>query len=112
MNKKTIYALGFFDGVHLGHQALLLACRHLAERMGCECGAVTFTSHPDALVTGKTPPLINTDLQRQRLLLGYGARNILALPFDETLRNMPWEDSISEQICHVRFSIVRGRCRW
>ena len=28
--KKTIYSLGFFDGVHLGHQALLNECRRLA----------------------------------------------------------------------------------
>lgn len=90
--RKTVFALGFFDGVHLGHQALLLACRHLAERMGCECGAVTFTSHPDALVTGKTPPLIDTDLQRQQLLSAYGTKNILALSFDEALKNTPWED--------------------
>ena len=31
MREKTIYALGFFDGVHVGHQALLTACRDLAD---------------------------------------------------------------------------------
>ena len=30
MKEKTIYALGFFDGVHIGHAALLKACRELA----------------------------------------------------------------------------------
>lgn len=88
---KKIFALGFFDGVHLGHQALLTACRHLAQRTACTCSAVTFTSHPDALVAIKTPPLINTVLERQRLLIGYGVTDILALPFDEALRNMPWQ---------------------
>ena len=88
---KKIFALGFFDGVHLGHQALLTACRHLAQRTHCICSAVTFTSHPDALVASKTPPLINTVLERQRLLVGYGATDILALPFDEALRKMPWQ---------------------
>ena len=34
MNQKIIYALGFFDGVHLGHQALLTACRELAKQEG------------------------------------------------------------------------------
>ena len=92
MKEKVIYALGFFDGVHLGHQALLSACRELAQRHGCKAGAVTFTSHPDALVTGKTPPLIDTDLQRQQLLSAYGTKNILALSFDEALKNTPWED--------------------
>ena len=38
---QTIYALGFFDGVHIGHAALLEACRALAREAGCRCGAVT-----------------------------------------------------------------------
>ena len=69
MTERTVYALGFFDGVHLGHQALLQACTHLAKRTGCAAGVVTFASHPDTLVAGKTPFLINTVEQRQRLLL-------------------------------------------
>ena len=41
MNKTTIYALGYFDGVHLGHKALLDACREAAK--DCQSGAVTFS---------------------------------------------------------------------
>lgn len=93
--KKTIYALGFFDGVHLGHQALLTACRHLAERYGCDAGAVTFDTHPEALVKGNAPLLINTVADRKRLLLGYGMTQITVLPFDENLRNMPWQDFLN-----------------
>jgi len=96
MNRRTIYALGFFDGVHLGHQALLTACRHLAHTEGCDPGAVTFASHPDTLVTGKTPPLINTIEERQRILLGYGMSRILVLPFDEDLRNRPWQSFLED----------------
>ena len=47
MTKKTIFALGFFDGVHLGHQALLKACRELARELSCQAGVVTFLGHPD-----------------------------------------------------------------
>ena len=93
---NTIFALGFFDGVHLGHQALLTACKQLAERNGCTAGAVTFASHPDAVVTGDTPPLINTVEERQRLLMGFGIRDILVLPFDEKLRSMPWRDFLED----------------
>ena len=95
---NTILALGFFDGVHLGHQALLTACKHLAERKGCTAGAVTFASHPDAVVTGKTPPLINTVEERQRLLMGFGIRDVLVLPFDENLRSMLWRDFLEDLI--------------
>ena len=94
MNEQTIYALGFFDGVHLGHQALLEACRHLAGRTDCGAGVVTFGSHPDTLVMGKTPQLINTVAERQRLLLGYGMERIEVLPFDEKLMQMPWREFI------------------
>ena len=98
MKEKTIYALGFFDGVHLGHQALLLACDHIAQRTGCKAGVVTFSSHPDALVTGKIPPLINAVPERNRMLLGHKISDILELPFDEKLRNMPWQDFLEDLI--------------
>ena len=92
MKEKTIYALGFFDGVHLGHQALLRTCSHLAQRTGCIAGAVTFTAHPEALVQGKAPLLINSTQDRGRLLCGHGMMRIVELPFDTALRSMPWRD--------------------
>ena len=92
MNHKTIYALGFFDGVHLGHKALLQQCRAMAQQLGCAAGVITFTSHPDTLVLGKTPALINTIEDRRRLLKNCGMDKILELPFDRALMNMPWQD--------------------
>ena len=105
---NTIFALGFFDGVHLGHQALLTACRHLAEKNGCKAGAVTFTSHPDTLVAGKTPPLINTVRDRGQLLTGYGMTEILQLPFDEKLKNMPWRDFLEDLLRRGAAGFVCG----
>ena len=90
--KNTIYALGFFDGVHLGHQALLSACRVLADKHGCSAGVVTFAAHPDTLVKGNTPRLINSPKDRERLLRNKGQMEILVtLPFDSAMRTMPWE---------------------
>ena len=106
---KIIFALGFFDGVHLGHQVLLEACRHLAMRKGCATGAVTFASHPDALVTGKTPLLLNTAEERERTLLGYGAFHIHVLPFDKTLMNMPWQDFL-EMLLEKGYHVVNVDC--
>jgi riboflavin kinase/FMN adenylyltransferase len=92
MTMKTIFALGFFDGVHLGHQALLAACRELAEQTGCQAGVVTFLNHPDAVVHGLAPRLINTAEDRRRLICRYGVDNIQELPFDKNLMQMPWQD--------------------
>lgn len=89
---KTIYALGFFDGVHIGHAALLAACKTLAAENGWDAGVVTFDAHPDTLVLGKTPGLINTSRDRERLLRErFSMGCVVALPFDEQMRTMPWE---------------------
>jgi len=90
---KTIYALGFFDGVHLGHQALLSDCRRLAKEGGFGAGVVTFGSHPDTLVLGDTPRLINTLPDRTWLLEEkFHMDSIVTLPFDGRMRAMPWQD--------------------
>lgn len=90
MTEKKIFALGFFDGVHLGHQVLLQKCRALADTNHCSAGVVTFTAHPEALVLGQAPQLINSVQDRKGLLLSYGMDSVLALPFDETLRTTHW----------------------
>lgn len=92
MTNKTIYALGFFDGVHLGHQALLKACRELAAQLACRPGVVTFLGHPDELVAGTKMALINTPQDRRRLLQYYGMETVVELPFDQALMNLPWQD--------------------
>ena len=91
-NEKTIYALGFFDGVHLGHQALLAACRSLAEQTGAKPGVMTFAGHPDTILSGSTPPFLNTMEDRERLLRQYGMETVRVLPFDEKLMRMPWQE--------------------
>ena len=89
-----IYALGFFDGVHLGHQALLRAVKTLATE-GCR-GVVTFSGHPDTLVLGTTPALINTAEDRENLLRNYGMDRVVTLPFDKKMQSTPWEDFLEE----------------
>ena len=88
---QTIYALGFFDGVHLGHRALLRECRRLASQAGWDAGVVTFGSHPDALVFGSAPVLINTPADRERLLRRDMDR-VVTLPFDEKMHTTDWKD--------------------
>ena len=91
MNEKIIYALGFFDGVHLGHQALLTACRELADQLGCKAGVVTFASHPDTLVSGKTPMLINSYEDRKMLLTQHFRMDtVVEIPFNQTVKKSHW----------------------
>ncbi len=98
MTEKKIYALGFFDGVHLGHQVLLQKCRELAASHNCSAGAVTFTAHPESLVLGQSPQLINSMQDRKGLLMAYGMDSVLELPFDDDLRTTHWSAFLGQLV--------------
>lgn len=91
MRKRKVFALGFFDGVHQGHQALLAECVRLAKELNIETAAITFLQHPQSLFVKDPPPLINTDADRDRLLQHYGIRNIYKLPVTREVMSTPWE---------------------
>lgn len=92
--KKRIYALGFFDGVHLGHQMLLRQCVSLATEYGCGTAAITFDRHPKSLFSEKPTVLISTIPDRQLLLRRYGMEDVLVLPVTKEVMSMPWRDFI------------------
>lgn len=96
MEQKTIYALGFFDGVHLGHLALLQECRRLADLHQCKTGVITFTAHPDGLVLGKVPMLLNSNEDRANILHAYGMETVKELPFDRTLMTTHWSSFLTQ----------------
>lgn len=90
--KHCVLALGFFDGVHLGHGGLLRMARQRADELGLLAACVTFDRHPAALIRGEAPDLLNTPAEREQLMRGlYGMDRVLVLPFDEALRREPWE---------------------
>ena len=90
--QKRIFALGFFDGVHLGHQALLEACVALADSVGAEAAAITFDRHPRSLFTQDPPPLISTAASRKLLLGRYGITHVKQYPVIPEVMGMPWQD--------------------
>ena len=90
--KKRIFALGFFDGVHLGHQALLRECAQLAAETGCEAAAITFDRHPRSLFLTTPPLLISTLPDRLRLLAAWGIQYTRVFPVDRETMTTPWEE--------------------
>lgn len=91
-NKKKIFALGFFDGVHLGHQALLRECVRLARETGAETAAVTFDRHPQALFRSDPPGLLSSVSDREMLLRRYGMGQITVLNVVPEVMGMPWTE--------------------
>lgn len=107
--KNHVLALGFFDGVHLGHSALITRTRERAEELGMTPAVLTFDVHPDTLVFGKAVPLITSPEDRAELIRSrFGVEEIFSLRFDESLMRMPW-DRFLEWI-RVEFSACHLVC--
>lgn len=89
---KTVIALGFFDGVHRGHGALLQKTAERARALGAVPTAFTFDRPPKEVVTGVPVYLINSNRDRRGLMERlYGIEKVVFAPFDREMMTMPWE---------------------
>lgn len=108
--KQRILALGFFDGVHLGHGGLLRRTRELADQTGLTAAALTFDTHPDTLVRDKPISLINTPTDRAWLMRQmYAIDEVLTLHFDRSVMNQPWEEFV-EKTLHETYHAAHVVC--
>ena len=97
-NTKRVIALGFFDGVHLGHGALLQAVTRAADRLGAAACAFTFDRHPASAITGHPVPLLSSVEDRVWLMRHcYGIQEVIVASFDAMMR-MDWEDFIAQYL--------------
>lgn len=96
---KRAIALGFFDGVHLGHAALLNKTKERAQQEGAIPSVMSFDVHPDTLVFGKEVPLINSLIGREDLIRRiFGIENVVFLHFNQRLMRMPWKEFIDSAV--------------
>lgn len=97
--EQCVLALGFFDGVHLGHGGLLKKTREVADRLGLPAAALTFDTHPDTLVFGAKVPLLNTPEVRKDLMQSlYGIDEVLTLHFDRATMDQPWQEFVRKTL--------------
>ena len=97
--EQCVLALGFFDGVHLGHGGLLKKTSEVANRLGLPAAALTFDTHPDTLVFGAKVPLLNTPEERKNLMQSlYGIDEVLTLHFDRVTMEQPWQEFVRKTL--------------
>ena len=90
-------ALGNFDGVHLGHQAVLARAAEEAGRRGGRVVAATFWPHPRSVIgRGEPPGLLTTLEARREELLRAGAEEVRVVPFDEALSKKSPEEFVRD----------------
>ena len=113
---RAVVCLGFFDGVHRGHLALIRAAREQAQALGCPVVAHTFDHAP-----GSKGETLTALAEREALLLAAGADRVAVSPFDDAMRRMTGDEFFRSVVldrlhaCHVvcgddhRFG-YRGAC--
>jgi len=91
--------IGAYDGVHLGHRALLAELRSRAEASGLATVVVTFDRHPAAVVRPDSAPKLLCDLdQRLELLESTGVDRTVLIHFDEERANETAEDFVTREL--------------
>ena len=99
MKHDRVIALGFFDGVHLGHAALLRLTRRRADELGIPAAVLTFDTHPDTLVYHQPVPLINTLEDRKYLIEEkFSMDEVILAHFDRAMMEMPWEAFVEDYL--------------
>lgn len=89
--------IGVYDGVHLGHQALIGRVRRMAQELGAASAVVTFDRHPATVVRPDSAPRLLTGLeQRLELLAAQGVDYALVLGFDERRAAESAQDFVRE----------------
>lgn len=95
----SVVAIGNFDGVHRGHQAVLAQARTAADELGVACLALTFHPHPREVLGGKAPPRLTNLARKQALLRANGASDVVVVPFTRDLAAESPETFARDLLC-------------
>lgn len=88
----SVVSVGVFDGVHLGHAAILRTNVERARALEARATVVTFRQHPKSVLLGRGPRTLTSLDHRLELFRRAGIDHTVALTFDETLRQVPADE--------------------
>lgn len=92
-----VVAIGFFDGVHAGHRAVLAEAVRVAAELDVPVAALTFVEHPRTVLRPEDPvPLLSTWDEKRALLRAAGASEVLGLHFTSGLSALSPEAFVRE----------------
>ena len=114
---QTVIALGFFDGLHLGHAALLERAKARAAASGAAPAILTFDVHPDTFVKGERVDLLNSADDRAYIARRFfGIERLFFIHFNAETMRLSWEDfmaSVTAQYLAAGFVVGHDfRCGW
>jgi len=107
----VVGTVGFFDGVHKGHQSVINSVCALAKEQGCESYVFTFWPHPRAVLQQDAAKfrILTTLEEKKNLLHSYGIDNVIVLPFDKEFASQTTKEFFKKCLLDkfdVRFLVV------
>lgn len=97
--ESHVMAIGFFDGVHLGHQELFKHTNEQARKRGIKSSALTFSPHPDEVIKGDSSRKYLTPLQEKiKKISQCGIDKLYVMKFDKPFASLPPMDFINKYI--------------
>ena len=104
-DKGAVIALGNFDGLHRGHQAVIAEAKSIAEKLGAPLGIGLFRPHPYRYFKPDAPPfrLMSAEV-RAEIMPSLGVETLYEIPFDDGLREMD-DTEFVEQVLHQGLGI-------
>ncbi|MFN4182672.1 MAG: riboflavin kinase, partial [bacterium] len=90
------WTIGAFDGVHLGHQALIHATVNLARATQKKSGVLTFSPHPDVVLKKRTQDYITTEEEKKEILHNLGVDYVWTIKFTRELARFTWKKFLDE----------------
>ncbi len=94
-----VVALGCFDGVHRGHEAVIRRAREIADAHALPLAIWSFRTPPKNYFAPGSVPQITTAEEKASLIEALGADVFLSIPFDKTIATIPYEEFFEEILC-------------
>lgn len=109
--KSAVLALGMFDGVHIGHRALISRAAEIARETGADCVVCTFDRHPRSVIfPGSEPAPLTTTQEQLAIFSELGADAALIKPFTRELAGVEAGEFMESLVRHTRATaLVCGR---
>ncbi len=95
-NNNLALALGYFDGVHLGHQKVIKSAVEFAHQNNTKSAVITFKDHPCCYFYGVCPKYILSGKQREEEIAKLGVDYLYELDFDDKLCTLTAEEYLKE----------------
>ena len=103
MQEPHVMALGFFDGVHIGHQFLLQQAKKIAHKNNCKLSVMTFDPHPCEIIKDETDRKYITPLSSKlEEMSQIGVDKVFVMKFTSLFASLPASEFINQYIINLR----------